>query len=273
MNTDSYGFNCSNKNKKNTDIGRIKYGLTSVTLRNFDADKVVELAKSNRMQGIEWGGDVHCPPGETLTAGRIKKLCDKQNISIFSYGSYIFAGESRSLEKEFEKVLGTAILLGAPVIRIWAGKKGPKESDEKYFEKVALQTSLFCDLALGYGIKVAFEYHRNTLTESAESAISLINRIQKSNLALYWQPNPDISFSENQKELTMVSKYLVAVHVFHWTKEGERLPLKIGWIHWKKYLEIIKKTGNCCNLILEFVKDDDPCQLADDAKTLGELIK
>lgn len=38
-------------------------GLTSTTFRNGPAEDILQLCQDLGIDGIEWGGDVHVPPG------------------------------------------------------------------------------------------------------------------------------------------------------------------------------------------------------------------
>ncbi len=248
-------------------------GLTSVTFRKLDFIEIIKLVKETNLQGIEWGADKHCPPGDILRARAIRDECRKEEISIFSYGSYIYAGELQNPESEFKNVLDTAITLGADIIRIWAGNKSPCVNGEDYFDKVVSQTKILCDMADPHNITIAFEYHRNTLTENAESALKLTQKISRTNFALYWQPNPDISFEENKHELDILCQFVTSVHLFHWGKSGERFPLTEGKNQWKEYIKVLKINNNYCRIIMEFVRNDDPAQFIEDAKILGELLE
>ena len=65
---------------------------------------------------------------------------------------------------------------------------------------------------------VATEYHRGTLTQNAESAQKLMQRIDSPYVKTYWQPNPDITAADNRHEAAAMRPYLANVHVFCWTK-------------------------------------------------------
>ncbi len=45
-------------------------GLCSITFRSLSVDAIIELATKARLDGIEWGSDVHVPPGDLELAGR-----------------------------------------------------------------------------------------------------------------------------------------------------------------------------------------------------------
>ena len=114
---------------------------------------------------------------------------------------------------------------------------------------------------------IAFEYHRNTLTETSEGTLALLEAVGRKNVRTYWQPNPELSHEKNLEELTMISPWLENMHVFHWTRLGRRLPLKDGAGEWRAYLEAARPKA----AILEFVKGDSPAQFAQDAQQLRRL--
>ena len=43
-------------------------GLLSVTFRHLPFERIIELAAEAGLDGIEWGGDVHVPPGDLKQA-------------------------------------------------------------------------------------------------------------------------------------------------------------------------------------------------------------
>lgn len=48
----------------------LKTGLTSVTFRNLGIEQIVSLAGAAGADSIEWGGDIHVPPGDLSAARR-----------------------------------------------------------------------------------------------------------------------------------------------------------------------------------------------------------
>ena len=61
-------------------MGGLKIGVASVTFRNKTVSQVVEIAKNEDVEFIEWGGDVHVKT--TNDAKLAKKLCDENNLII-----------------------------------------------------------------------------------------------------------------------------------------------------------------------------------------------
>src|SRR5699024_9435729 len=50
----------------------IRPGLCSVTFRGLEVDRVVDLAADAALACIEWAGDAHVPPGDTVAAERAR---------------------------------------------------------------------------------------------------------------------------------------------------------------------------------------------------------
>ena len=105
----------------------MKTGMTSVTFRNKSAEEIVRLTQKAGLTGIEWGGDVHVPAGDRAAARKAALLTREAGLEVLSYGSYFRAQEG----EDFSPVLESAIELGAPVIRMWAGFKPYEESSRK----------------------------------------------------------------------------------------------------------------------------------------------
>ncbi len=247
-------------------------GLTSISFRKFSIDQIITLAKQAGLRGIEWGSDVHVKPGDMAAAEYAAEKTREAGLSVTSYGSYLRAGEEEG-DQSFELLLRSAGALCAPVIRVWAGTKAPKEADPWYRSKIAEHLKGLVDRAENAGIHVAVEYHRRTLTEDAESAAALLEAVP--GLYTYWQPNPEITPEQNLKELCRVLPYLLNVHVFQWEGAGNiRHPLSDGEREWETYAaEVMKNRSREHHFLLEFVKDDDPAQCLRDAGVLRHILK
>src|SRR5262245_17804648 len=66
----------------------LSLGLCSVTLRACSIDEVVAVAVGAGLECIEWGGDVHVPPGDLEAARRARSATSAAGLRVASYGSY-----------------------------------------------------------------------------------------------------------------------------------------------------------------------------------------
>ncbi len=249
-------------------------GLVSVSFRSLPAEQVVALAINAKLDAIEWGGDVHVPVGDLEAARSVSRISKEAGIRIYAYGSYYRAGGIDAKSPPFEDVLETAVELGAPSIRVWAGGTGSAHASDGDVSRIAEDLARICDLAAARSIAVALEFHDGTLTDNARSARALLQRVHRPNLYTYWQPRHGQSVDENLDDISLLMPYLRDVHVFHWWPDHHtRHPLADGADRWRSYLSELSRTGRRHTLALEFVRDDQPQQLMEDARTLRALLK
>ena len=152
----------------------IRSGLVSITFRKLSPHTIIDLVTRAGLTGIEWGGDVHVPHGEIDVAREVAQMTRDAGLLVAAYGSYYRVGVSEADGLAFERVLETAMALGAPTVRVWAGNRGSADADESYRAAVVDDARRIAVLAHAAGITVSFEYHRNTLTDTNASAHRLL---------------------------------------------------------------------------------------------------
>lgn len=243
-------------------------GLVSVTFRKLAPHEIVDLVVQAGLEGIEWGGDVHVPHGQTSVAREVRRMTEEAGLRVAAYGSYYRVGHEEPVP--FEVVLETAVALGAPTVRVWAGNIGSDKADSAYRERVAQESRRIAALAAAAGVGVAYEYHRNTLTDTSESAVRLLKAADHENLKTYWQPPTWLSTDECLETLRAVRPWLSNVHAFWWV-QGQRRPLAEGASAWERYLKEVPSGERY--VMLEFVEADSPQAFLRDAETLKEILR
>ena len=239
-------------------------GICSVTLRRQDIDSVVAISAAAGLQAIEWGGDVHVPPGDDAAADRARKRTADAGLAVASYGSYY-----RSTPDEraaIAPVVATALRLGAPRIRIWAGTAGSTEVSTADGAAVVDGAAAMVAAAAEVGIEVAFEFHRGTLTDDVASTNKLLAEV--GGAGSYWQPPVGLPDDAALETLEAVLPAVRAQHVFAWWPQNERLPLAERAALWRRAFALAPDM----DALLEFVPDDDPDLVAREAATLHDLI-
>ena len=247
-----------------------KIGLTSVTFRKKSVEEILDICTAIGLDGIEWGGDVHLPPGDPQNADAVASGTRAHNLEVTSYGSYYRLCSHEDIEKEFRPVLLTASAIHAPIIRIWAGTVPSADATDAYYERAARELDLICDMADRYRISIGLEYHRNTLTDNRDSTRKLLDRAGRENLYTYWQMNPDLTHSEHLEEIKVLKDKICCVHTFYWGGKNTRLTMREGMDDWREFIELLQDTQ--CPFLFEFVKDDSVERLREDADTLKHLL-
>lgn len=242
-------------------------GLVSVTFRNKTAREVCALCEKADIRAIEWGGDIHVPPGGRF-AHEVRKMSRDFGLAVCAYGSYYRVG--RSLD-DFERNLDAASELGAPAIRVWLGESGSRETNGDARVALIDALAMLCEKAGNRGLVVAPEFHGGTLTDEVKSVAQLMDETRgMEHLRFYWQPRWDWPEADRLRALKIVQPRLLDVHAFTWRHENgiERLPLADGGPMWNKVLAQLSDA----HILLEFVCGDDEQVFLRDAMTLKNWI-
>lgn len=244
-------------------------GLLSVTFRKLTPKEIVAHVQQSGLKVIEWGGDIHVPPGEVEVAAQVAELTANAGLRVASYGSYYRVGSAP--EGEFGRVLNSALALGAPAIRVWAGTVGSLEANAELRKHIAADARHIAKQAEAHGLTIDLEFHSSTLTDTVESALQLLEEMDAPNVRSYWQPPLKQSVEERVSGLKRLLPWIANIHTYHW-KNGGRMPLEEGAAEWSQYLDILRQTGKQRNVMLEFVRDNDPEQFQRDAVVLQKWL-
>jgi len=246
-------------------------GLVSVTFRGLEPRRIVELVRQTGLNAIEWGGDIHVPHGDVTRAREVREMTRDAGLAVAAYGSYFRAGISDAEGLPFERVLETAVELGAPTVRVWAGNKASADASAEDRRRVADDLRRTVTLAAAAGVTVSLEYHANTLTDTIDSARALLDDVPA--LRTLWQPPNHEPVEHCVASLNSVLDRLTNVHVFHWSgPTKDRRPLSEGEPRWRQYFDVLRAHGGARSALLEFVRDDSPEQFLADAATLKDWV-
>jgi 3-dehydroshikimate dehydratase len=257
----------------NSVMSQLIPGLVSVTLRSLPPQEIIALAVKAGMKAIEWGGDVHVPPGDVAAASEIGRLTREAGLTVASYGSYYRLGTQDPSASSFSQLLDCAVALGAPTIRVWAGGKSSAQMSPQERSAVIADALLIVELAAERGISISLEYHAGTLTDTRDSVRRLMEEMVHPNIEFLWQPAHGETVEQGSERLRDVLPRLRHVHVFHWWPTSyERQPLTMGEDRWPHYLAILRTKGKNVPCLMEFVRDDSKEQFLDDAATLHKWL-
>ena len=251
----------------------ISPGLVSITFRALAPAEIVALVRQAGLRGIEWGGDIHVPHGNLARAREVREMTQEAGLTVAAYGSYYRAGQGEAAGLPFTSVLESAVELGAPVIRVWAGSAGSTSSSPELRAQVGADLRRITALAAAEHIGVALEFHNGTLTDTAGSTVRLLAEVGEPNLSTYWQPPLDLATDDCLRDLRSLLPRLTHLHVYHWRGPAmERLPLTAGAERWRSFLELAATAPGDRYAMLEYVEGDAPANFLRDAATLKSWL-
>ncbi|MGH3748917.1 MAG: hypothetical protein ACRDT8_16140, partial [Micromonosporaceae bacterium] len=128
----------------------LRSGLCSVTYRALPAEAVARLAADSGLRAIEWGADIHAPPGDADRLAALRDVTLENGLVVASYGSYFKAGPQGA--EEFAPVLAAAVALGAPRIRVWAGDVGSERATVSQVDSVVAELQAAARWAADFGV-------------------------------------------------------------------------------------------------------------------------
>jgi len=217
--------------------------------------------------------EILVPPGAPDHAREVGRWTREAGVTVSGYGSYYRLGDTRADAVPFEAVLESAVALGAPTIRVWAGGTGSVACSADERGRVIADALRVGDLASQSGISISLEYHAGTLTDSPASVRALLSELDHPRIEFLWQPAHGESVEDNTVRLVEVLPRLRNVHVFHWwPTDRDRRPLSEGEAPWREYVRLVQASGRRADFLLEFVARDATAQLLEDAATLRRLL-
>lgn len=244
-------------------------GVVSATFKTLPAEEVIRLAVENHLEAVEWSENAHIQPDDPEGGRALRAATEAAGLAVACYGSYYRLGEYDDPAAAFRRSLVSAAALGAPLLRVWAGVRPSAEADEDYRARLVREARLIADMAQAEGVTVVTEWHKNTLTDTNESALALLEAVDHPCFKTLWQPTVALSPAQRVDGIRRLGSRLTNMHVYSWP-DGKRGPLNAA--EWKLYLDAADCGGSHWAL-MEFVRDNTPEQFAEDAARLNDLIR
>ncbi|MEO7934149.1 MAG: TIM barrel protein [Chthoniobacterales bacterium] len=242
-------------------------GLCSVTFRQFEPQKIIELGSAAGLRAIEWGGDIHVPHGDEDAAKRVRDLTAAAGLQVSSYGSYYRAAGT---DVSFDATLRSAVALGAKTIRVWAGNVPSVEASPELVASIVDDLKTCVALGAENDVSIALEFHDGTLTDGNEAALRLLDAVP--GVSIIWQPKTLFDVDYRREGLEKLLPRVSNLHVFQWAKDFSRLPLADGASEWKSYLVLVNTLPGDRFALMEFVAADSPEAFLADAAILLQLL-
>lgn len=243
-------------------------GFTSVSLRSYSIEEVVDVAAKAGAQIIEWGSDRHIKTIDD--AKKAKQICNEKGIIINSYGTYYRTGCGN--KEQWQEICRIADAMGAKYIRTWLGTKGSAKTSEKEYALLIEDARSMADVAAEYDLIISHECHPNTYNDTEKTSLRFLRDVERDNIRTYFQ-----SWYRDEKadksKLINTFPYVQDVHVsfsemkkfqmFH-KKDKQFVEKILGWL---------KELDFCGGIIVEFVQGNNGESLIKDINRIREIWK
>ncbi len=255
-----------------------KPGLVSISFRELSNGQIVDLVSEAGLLGIEWGGDVHVPHGEVAVAERARQSTIDAGLEVSAYGSYYRFDEcfedSNEKGPEFEAVLDSAEALKAPSIRVWAGRQGSEEISKADRRRVIERAREIGASAEKRGIRVDFEFHDHSLTDTNEATGKLLDDIGHPNVGTFWQTKLCVGHEYRLEGLKALIDRITNIHCNFFGEDAwpNAHLISDGASDWADYLRVLNNSSNERWLTIEHVKGNEVESFKRDAETLKQWL-
>lgn len=248
-------------------------GIVSATFKNQTPEYVLSAMKAAELSAVEWSENWHVPAGDTGAAADLEKRTLAQGAQVAAYGSYYRLGRNQDPEAVFLPSLQCAAAMHAPLIRIWGGELPSHSLDGDQRTAMAREAARISRMAAEYGVRVALEWHKNTVTDTNESALAFLEEAGADNLYCLWQPTVALDMDQRCEGIRLLEEKdrLLNLHVYYWL-EGKRRPFAEGLGEWARYLACLDP-GKTRFGLLEFVQGDTLEQFLADAAQWKALLR
>lgn len=256
-----------------------KSGLLSVTFRQKSPEEILSLAVGAGIESVEWGGDRHLPAGDTAAAERLARMTRNAGLEVSAYGSYYKFEDidpSRSGEGPSPfAVLDTAEALDTEMIRIWPGSIGSEEAPPEWRRRLVERTRELAALAAPRSLSLGFEFHNDSLTDTAASTLRLLDEVDCPNVSTFWQTNRGVSRETHLEGLRLLRHRVSHIHCHHLVpnKQPPFELLEQGESEWMSYLRLIPRGAQTRFVSIEFVRDGSEESFRRDAGTLRRWLR
>lgn len=222
----------------------LRLGLCSGACLSLAVDEVIGLAKTSRLEAMEWAADAHVRPGDSKLAERVMMATLRADMTISSYASiYRACSEEHDIPK-FKALLATASAMYAPNLRIYApaatmARTGLLGRGRE--EVVAGELRRLGDEAASRGVTVCLSLGKNTMLDGYSAALSLVSRTDHPFVRLAWEDlpaSPDAEATKAVEEAESKAALLIARCV---DRDGAAIGIDGRFAEWRKRIAAFKR--------------------------------
>lgn len=245
---------------------KFKFSLAAYSYRNLLSGKkepkltmfdFVDDCAKLQLEGTELTSYYFPDPVTREYLNKLKAHCFRLGLDVSGtaigndFG--IPAGEQRQKQIDSAKNwIEYAEILGAPVIRIFAGHVQKGSTDDEAHKLMVAGMEECCDYAGKHGVFLALENHGGP-TETADGLLKLVNDVKSP----WFGVNLDTGNFQSDDvygDLARVAKYAINVQVkVVITQQGKKVPMDFA-----KVAKILRESGYRGYIVLEYEEEADP---------------
>lgn len=223
----------------------MQLGLTSVTMPTLTVEAILQMAKANSLEVIEWS-EQHVKHGDIKKAEAVGEQTKAAGLKVVAYHAAFDI--QQATESEFSKVLETAVGLGTDTVILSAGAKSAEHLSDEKLMCLAEKVQHFVDVAADKKMTLCFIYSRDTLLDDYVFANRFLDALGRENVRLSWQPSRTSSLIYNIFDLKMLAPFVHHVYISYVeASEGCTTMLECK-DEWQQYLKVLK--GQTSNIFL-----------------------
>ncbi|WP_321113075.1 sugar phosphate isomerase/epimerase family protein [Halorussus salinisoli] len=204
-------------------IVSIQTSLFTKVLHQRSLEEALEYAAEIGYDGVEpMGREPHLSTDTSME--RVKELAEQTDDlgldvpCLGSYTGHYIEKDENECERELEKLqtfLEFADVLNCDLVRHGPGGPPVRDATEEDFAKATIWLRKAADLAAEYDVDLGVEIHTNTIAETTDSTLKLLDMVDRSNVgAIHDAANMWISRTEHgAQSVERLGDRLVHVHV------------------------------------------------------------
>jgi sugar phosphate isomerase/epimerase len=244
---------------------KFKFSLAAYSYRNLLGGKEPKMTLFDfaddcaklQLEGTELTGYYFPNPVTPEYLRKLKAHCFKSGLDIS--GTAIGndfghpAGEQRSQQiASAKKWIENAEILGAPVIRIFAGHQQKGSSAEEAHKLMVAGMEECCEYAGQHGVFLALENHGGP-TSTAEGLMKLVNDVKSPWFGVNLDTG-NFRSDDVYADIASVAKHAINVQVkVVVTQQGKKQPMDF-----QKLAKILRDSGYRGYVVLEYEEQEDP---------------
>ena len=255
----------------------VRLGLSSQAFPVLNTAEVSGLAAKAGLEGIEWAAESHLMPGDPRAASTLLMETLMARLAIASYAALYRVLPGAEAGLAFEALLGTAMAIQSPILRIYAGSKPWTKMQAEARKALADELLRLGSLAGEKGVTVALTLSRGTALEDYRCAEELLSEVDHAFIRVAWEPLPGVAVEEADAALGRLSSRTALILARRADRLGRSGPLAQEAQVWERriaaYLATETEPKMSRFVLLGRIGEADEARVNEDSGFLSSVIR